>query len=267
MEENMKVRSIVLLTVLGLMLLAFGLPAQAQGPVTIRMGTWTGVDEAAELQKILDQINANNTEYQIVHEPLPSDYYTQIQTQLAGGTAADLLWIDQDHMSMDADGSFLPLTDCVANAAAKTAGDVSDYYPGIISTAMMNDTLYGLPWIAQPVVTYYNKDLFSAAGVSEPTADWTWDDFMSDAKTLTKDTNGDGTTDQWGFSANGWLPPQMFVWQAGGDVISADLATSPIDSPEALEGWKIQCYRRTMAARITEGSKIPVSRRSMAGFI
>lgn len=210
--------------------------AAAQSPVTIRMGTWTGVDEAKQLQAIIDKINTDNTEYQIVHEPLPADYYTQIQTQLAGGTAADLLWMDQNHMSLAADGSFLPLTDCVANAAPQTAGDVKDYYPGIIQTAYQGDTLYGLPWIAQPVVVYYNKDMFDAAGLDQPTADWTWDDFITDAKALTKDTNGDGTIDQWGTIANGWPPPQMFIWQAGGDVISPDLATSPIDSPAAVKG-------------------------------
>ncbi len=227
---------IILLIVMALLVTGALIPAQAQSPVTITLSTWAGVDEAAQLQQIIDKINDGNTEYQIVHQPLPADYYTQIQTQLAGGTAADLLWMDQNHMSLAADGSFLPLNDCVANAKPQSAGDVTDYYPGVIQTAYQGDTLYGLPWIAQPVVVYYNKNLFDAAQIAYPTADWTWDDFIKDAKALTKDTNGDGTIDQWGTIANGWPPPQMFIWQAGGDLISPDLATSPIDSPEAVEG-------------------------------
>ncbi len=225
----------VLACLLALLVLSATVVA-AQSPVTITMATWTGVDEAAQLQQIIDKINAGQTEYQIVHQPLPSDYYTQIQTQLAGGTAADLLWMDQNHMSLGADGSFLPLTDCVANAAPNTAGDVKDYYPGVIQTAYQGDTLYGLPWIAQPVVVYYNKAMFQKAGIAEPTADWTWDDFLKDAKALTQDTNNDGKPDQWGTIANGWPPPQMFIWQAGGDLISPDLATSPIDSDAAVAG-------------------------------
>jgi len=205
-------------------------------PVTIRMATWTGGDEAAQLQKIIDHINNGNTEYQIVHESLTSDYYTQVQIQLANGTAADLLWMDQSHMSWAADGSFLPLKDCVTNAAPKSAGDIQDYFPGIIQTDYQNHVLYGLPWVAQPVVIYYNRNLFDAANLAYPTAEWTWNDFTNTARKLTKDTNGDGTADQWGTTANGWPPPQMFIWQAGGDVISPDLATSPIDSPEALDG-------------------------------
>ena len=231
-------RKLLALCLLALVALSATMVA-AQSPVTIRMGTWTGVDEAKQLQAIIDKINDGNTEYQIVHEAQPADYYTQVQTQLAGGTAPDLMWMDQDHMSLAADGTFLPLTDCVANAKPETAGDVKDYYPGILQTAYQGDTLYGLPWIAQPVVVYYNKGLFDAAKLAYPTDDWTWDDFTKMATELTKDIDGDGKIDQWGTSSGyTWPPPQMFIWQAGGDVMSSDLATSPIDSPEAIAGME-----------------------------
>lgn len=234
-------RRFLLVCVLALALVALSAMAvAAQEPVTLTMSTWAGVDEAAELNAILDEINASQTEYQIVQSPQPADYYVQVQTQLAGGTAADLMWIDQDHMALAADGSFLDLTECVANAEPGTAGDVADYYPGILQTAYQDGVLYGLPWIAQPVVVYYNKGLFDAAGVAYPTADWTWDDFTATAKSLTTDTDGDGTIDQWGVVATDWPPAQMFIWQAGGQVISDDLASSPIDSPEAVEGMNFR---------------------------
>ncbi len=225
-------RKLLLICVLALVALSAAVVA-AQEPVTVRMSTWAGVDEAGELNAIIADINANNTDFQIVQEPIPADYYTQIQTQLAGGTAADLMWMDQDHMALAADGSFMALTDCVADAAPETSGDVNDYYPGVLQMSYIDNTLYGLPWIAQPVVVYYNRALFDAAGLDYPTSDWTWDDFKSDAAALTHD-------DQYGTSFYGWPPPQIFVWQAGGDLISEDLMTSPIDSPEAIAG--IQFY-------------------------
>jgi multiple sugar transport system substrate-binding protein len=208
----------------------------AQEPVTINMSTWAGVGEAAELQVILDEINARQSEYQIVHQPIPSDYYTQVQTQIAGGVGADLYWIDQDNMSLAADGVFLPIDECIADSATQTAGDLSDYYPGILQIAQFDGQTYGLPWISAPVVLFFNRGLFDAAGLDYPTADWTWNDFMSMAEALTLDTDGDGATDQWGFSANGWPPPHIFIWQAGGDVINEDFSESPIDSAEAVEG-------------------------------
>jgi len=230
-------RLVVLVVVL---MLALGaLPSLAQTePVTITISTWAGVDEAAELQVILDEINASQSEYQIVHSPIPSDYYTQVKTQIAGGVGADLYWIDQNNMALASEGVFLPLTDCLAGAEPGTAGDVNDYYPGILAVNIFEDEVYGLPWIAQPVVTYYNKDLFDAAGLAYPDPDWTWDDFTTLAKALTLDTNGDGEIDQWGFTNNSWPPPYIFIWQAGGELISPDFTEAPIDSPEFLEGFE-----------------------------
>ncbi len=233
----MKLRSLIILVVAVVMCASELAPAHAADKVTITISTWTGVDEAAQLQKIIDKINAANTDYQIVHQPIPNDYTTQVKTQLAGGTAADLYWLGNEDMALDSQGIFAPLTDCLKTAPAKSAGDVSDYFPGIIKIAEQDGVVYGLPWIAQPVVVFYNRALFKAANLAEPTADWTWDDFVKDAKALTVKDSG-GKVSQWGFSANGWPPPQMFVWQAGGEVISNDYKTSPIDSPEAISAFK-----------------------------
>jgi multiple sugar transport system substrate-binding protein len=149
-----------------------------------------------------------------------------------------MYWMDQNHMALAADGVFMDLSQCLADSEPQTAGDLSDYYPEILAVNEFEGGVYGLPWIAQPVVTYYNTALFDAAGLDYPTADWTWNDFMDYAAALTQDTDGDGTIDQWGFTNNSWPPPYIFVWQAGGELISDDFTSVPIDSPEFLEGFE-----------------------------
>ncbi len=234
----MIMRRFVIFTLIVLMLVpVFGV-LRAQDKVTITLSTWAGVDESAQLQIILDKINAANSDFQIVHQPIPGDYMTQVKTQIAGNTGADLYWIDQNNMALESEGVFANLNDCVANAAPKTAGDLSDYYPGILAVNQYDGGVYGLPWIAQPVVLYYNKGLFDAAKVAYPEDNWTWNDFVEKAKALTLDTNSDGTTDQWGFSNNSWPPPYIFVWQAGGELISPDFKSVPIDSPEFVKGFE-----------------------------
>jgi multiple sugar transport system substrate-binding protein len=206
--------------------------------VTIRLATWAGVEEAAELQALLDEINPAQDQYRIVHEPAPADYYTKIQTALAGGTSADLMWLSQEYIAGFADqGALLDVTDCIA-ASDNPAANLDDYFPEILKTAQLEGRTYGLPWIAQPVVLYFNRGMFDAAGSEHPTTDWTWEDLEATAADLTTDTDGDGANDQWGFAMNGWPPPQMFVWQAGGDVVSDDMSASPVDSPEAIQGFE-----------------------------
>jgi multiple sugar transport system substrate-binding protein len=204
--------------------------------VKIRLATWAGVDEAKELQAVIDTINAKATSFEIVQEAQPADYYTKLQTNLAGGTAADLLWLSQEYIAGYAQkGVLLDISDRLAKDD-RPAAKLDDYYPSILQTAQYENKTYGLPWIAQPVMLYYNPKLFADAGVAPPDENWTWDDFKAAAAKLTKDTNGDGKADQFGTAFNGWPPIQMFIWQAGGEVISEDKTKSPIDSLEALAG-------------------------------
>lgn len=233
MKHKMLGTLVILLLVLSMM------PAAAQGPVTITISTWAGVGEAAELQVILDAINAENTDFQIVHQPIPSDYYTVVQTQLAGTLGADMFWIDQNNMALKSEGVFMDLAEeCLVDAEPGSAGDLSDYYPGILAVNEFEGGVYGLPWIAQPVVLFYNRALFDAAELDYPEPGWTWDDFMELGMALTLDTDGDGNMDQWGFTNNGWPPPFIFIWQAGGELINADFTEAPIDTPEFLEGFE-----------------------------
>ncbi len=216
--------------------------------VTIRLTTWAGAGESAELQQVLDKINATNTEFQIVHEPAPDDYYTKMQTALAGGTSADLIWLSQEWIAnLASKGALLDITDYLKGDSSPAA-QLDDYFPDVLKTVVYNGRYYGLPWIAQPVVLYYNKKLFDEAGIPYPDASWTWETFKDAAARLTKDTDGDGRNDQWGFTLNGWPPPQMFIWQAGGEVISADLKSCPVDSPEAIQA--LDFYRELMFSDI-----------------
>jgi multiple sugar transport system substrate-binding protein len=204
--------------------------------VTITLATWAGADEAKELQAVIDKINAANSDFEIVHQASPADYYTKLQTQIAGNTAPDLMWLSQEYIANYADnGAILDLTDLVGALSDMPAGDLDDYYPGSLAVSKYNDRLWGLPWIAQPVMLYYNVDAFTTAGLTPPDESWTWDTFKDAAKKLTlKDASGNVT--QYGTAFNGWPPIHMFIWQAGGETISEDLQSSPIDSPEALEG-------------------------------
>jgi multiple sugar transport system substrate-binding protein len=52
-----------------------------------------------------------------------------------------------------------------------------------------NDDLYAGPVNWDTIAIFYNKDLFDAAGVAYPTADWTWDDFADAAAKLTSVEN------------------------------------------------------------------------------
>jgi multiple sugar transport system substrate-binding protein len=204
---------------------------RAQEKVQLRLASWVGEEEGAELQTVIDKVNQAATDYEIVSEPSPAEYLTKLQTTIAGNSAADLFWLSQEDIRGFADrGALLDLTDRLAADESPTA-DLDDYVPAILQTSQYDEKTFGLPWISQPVMLYYNPALFEAAGIAEPDDTWTWDTFKTNAAALTDKAAG-----VYGTSFNGWPPPEMFIWQAGGEVISEDLSSCPIDSPEAIEG-------------------------------
>lgn len=214
---------------------------------TIKLSTWAGADEAKEFQKIIDKLNSKSNEYKIVQDSSPSDYDTRLTTQLSAKGGPDIFWVSAQRASQLATkGAMLDITDKLKsskNDAAKT----SDYFEEALSPFKSKGKIYGLPWIMQPVIMYYNKDMLDKAGVSYPDGTWNWDKFMDAAKKLTIDSNGKHPGDsgfdksnikQWGTSLNGWPPVQMYIWQNGGDVIAKDFSSSPIDTEQAKAGFK-----------------------------
>jgi ABC-type glycerol-3-phosphate transport system substrate-binding protein len=83
-------------------------------------------------------------------------------------------------------------------ADADPAFDADDYYPSVLEQFTWQGQLWGLPADITPFVLEYNKELFSAAGLQEPSPDWTWDGFLETAVALTE---GEGEEKQYGFVA------------------------------------------------------------------
>jgi multiple sugar transport system substrate-binding protein len=72
--------------------------------------------------------------------------------------------------------------------------------------------------------------------VPEPAEDWTWKDFTDTAVALTKDTDGDGKTDQYGagIEAN-LIRLAPFLWSNGANLVRDDLSGFDLDTEEARE--------------------------------
>lgn len=123
--------------------------------------------------------------------------------------------------------------------------DWSDYNENILHQNMMvDDHVYLVPNYTVPFVLFYNKAMLEAAGIESPPE--TWDEMIAAAKKLTRDTDGDGDIDVWGFGqpASSVHPPFVFqtvevlVWLLGGDVAKDGRAL--LDTPEMRQA--VQLY-------------------------
>ena len=243
-------------------------PAAAEaGVVNLQLMGWASSDsENVLLQEIVDGWNSANPDVQVTLNQVP-DYDTKLQTALAGGTPPDIFYIDS-----------FKLPDLVKAGAVEAIGgaltDVEDFYPSMRNAFTVGDTLYCPAKDFSTLALEFNMDLFDAAGVDYPTADWTWDDLRAAAEKLT-----DAEAGVYGMV----LAPDVarwiaFLYQAGGSVTNADFSAMTINSPEALaatefyvsmvtdgfaaqpsdldSGWAGEAFGKGKAAMAMEGNWI-----------
>lgn len=100
---------------------------------------------------------------------------------------------------------------------------------------------FALPQYLGTIAIYYNADMFAYAGIPDPNprADQStmdWEEFESIARRLTRDNDGDGVTDVWGFTKT-MRTNRIYYWMkaAGAEFYGNDERTvSTLNSPEAM---------------------------------
>src|SRR6476469_6301329 len=189
------------------------------GPeATISYSIWGDPQEIKAQQAIVDAFHVANPKSTV--KVTVSDwepYWDKLQTSIAGGDAPDVFAMDgplfPDYQSRDVLLDLKPFID-------RDGYDLTQLADQGVADFTTAGGQFGLPRDLNTIALYYNKAKFDEAGVAYPDDTWDWAKLVDAAKQLTKDTDGDGTMDQWGFYTettdmeNYWLST---VWQNGGD--------------------------------------------------
>jgi multiple sugar transport system substrate-binding protein len=213
-------------------------PASGE-PVAITFSAWGAPEELAVWKQIVSDFEAANPGIKVNVEVSDWDaYWDKLKTQLAANNPPDVFAMDAplflDYQTRGVLANLQPFID-------KNPDMLKDVYPQTLEAYKTADGYYGLPRDFQTIVLFYNKDMFDAAGVAYPTADWTWEDVRTAAKKLTLDTNGDGKIEQYGFVFDQWdMEPgwSEALWSQGGDILSADHTKTLVGEPASRKGWQ-----------------------------
>lgn len=142
----------------------------------------------------------------------------KLLTMIAGGEAPDMYWthtyinpgLAKRNVPLALDDLF----------ASDTSWSPDDYFAGSIADFQLDGKQYAMPRETTASVMIYNKTLIEESGAPLPTEDWSWDDFVEIARTVTR---GEGAEKVYGvanFNANAYT--FVRVWQKGGDVLNED---------------------------------------------
>lgn len=227
-----------------------GCSAPAEGgddSVTITYTNFISNDGNEEnLQKIVDAFEDANPGITVEVTTLPyGDYGTALQTDLAAGTQSDVFDIEYaNYADFQANGVLAPIE----------VSDPSVYRQSVLESYATDGTQYALPSSFSDVVLYYNKDLFDAAGLDYPNADWTWADEKAAAEKLTDQAAG-----VWGsHQPVSFHEYYKVLAQNGGSFLNEARDAAAFNTPEGVEAakWLVE-KSGTIMPTIEQGQGTP----------
>lgn len=167
--------------------------AEGGNNAPVRIGFGASEFERAVYQPLIDAFNAANSDMQVQFVPLEPNFASgrssaEVVQAIAGqaDTFSSLL-VTNDVLSNGA------LTDLRPLIAADPSFDAADYQPGALAGAA-DGGVYLLPHTLNLQLLGYNREVWEAAGLSEPPDDWRWDDLLAAAEQLTRRTGAEVQT-------------------------------------------------------------------------
>lgn len=226
---------------------------------TQQITMWARDSEKNFINLLADAYNASQSAVEVTVSIIPAGTYVQkLGTGVANGTGPDVASIDLIYTPYFASrGALKDITD---------RADALPYRDGLseahLKEGEYDGRLYALPFTAEASVLYYNKTLFSRAGLDPEKPPTTYEE-MLDAATRVRALGGD----VYGFTFAGQCGGcNIFefgphIWASGGDVLSADGTTVLFDSSEVTDAltlwqsmWKADAI--PPAAKTDDGSNM-----------
>ncbi|MFC6356281.1 ABC transporter substrate-binding protein [Luethyella okanaganae] len=168
-----------------------GIVGSGKTVVTVRL--WDD-KVAAAYEASFAEFEQSNSDIAIDVTVIPwSQYWTQLESDVLAGSAADIFWINSSYYADYADKGALLDIDRSFGTNAK-----SGWAPSVVDQFTRNGSLWGIPQLSDAgIAIYYNKAALAASGVSAESLEaLVWnpdpaaDTFLPVVQALTKDTSG-----------------------------------------------------------------------------
>ncbi len=191
----------------------------------VQFASWGSKSEIDILKPILADFEKENPDIKVDFMHIPQNYFQKIHLLFASNTAPDVIFINNLYLPIYANAGLLKEIPRHSELVSE-----SDYYINALNTLSFDNKLYAVPRDVSNLVIYYNKDIFDRNYVPYPKDDWTFDDFLQKSKSLTNQNTFGISFEE---DALYYLP---YLMSAGGGILSDDLKTEIINSPQSQKG-------------------------------
>jgi len=215
---------------------------------TLKIGIWDQ-NQAEGLTKVLADFTTETGIKTSVEVTPWTEYWTLLEAAATGGSLPDVFWMHSNQSQRYMSNKLLmDLTDRISKSSV---AKMSNFPADIVALYALNGRQYAIPKDIDTIGIWYNKKMFTEAGVPFPTDKWTWNDLKDTARKLTNNAKG-----QYGIAFSPVENQQgyyNFIYQNGGNVISADKKKSGWDDPRTIAAMEY------VVSFVTEGISAPLA--------
>jgi len=229
------------LTVLSAALLMSGAAIAAEKQI---VNYWSrhGSSDVAIMQEMAREFNTANPDIEVKLQFLTwgGAYYGKVRSSILAGNPPELFDVAAYAPPMFYDN----VESFSKEELAKIGIKLADFVPAAWEAIKYKGRYYGTVNAILPLGLYYNTDMFKEAGLDPNKPPTNLDEFLAYAKKLTKDTDGDGKIDQWGFMLRNNFVPTPWIWesilvQSGGSILDESLSKAAFNSKEGRDALNL----------------------------
>jgi multiple sugar transport system substrate-binding protein len=230
----------------------------AEARTEVRFCFFGGYEEWKLWQRMAKAFEAENPgiRMKLLYWP-GANYEDKVKLVMAAGTAPDILSAQDEPLPAYSElNQFEDLTPYLERHRQEYAAE--NYFPTSLEAFRYKGVQRAIPWNGGQLMVYYNRRLLREAGLPDPPPrNWTINQFTDYAKKLTRDYNGDGRIDQFGYEINGnWMYSLIpYVWIFGTDIIDPAMKRCTLNNPQgiaAMQWLRDLRYRHHAAPQAAE---------------
>ena len=152
--------------------------------IQLELWDWWGDEQYGPvIEKLCSDFNASQDKYEVVHVNYPwGDVWTKALAATAAGDPPDI--IIQDIRTVTHRAQAKQATELTDLVEAEGEGFMDQFYPQLADAMMYDGGIYGLPFVTDTRILYYDKDAFEEVGLDPEAPPQTWDELVEYARKL-----------------------------------------------------------------------------------
>lgn len=206
----------------------------SSGHVTLDFWYAMGGDAGTAVEDLIARFNASQSDITVV-ATYQGDYTTamaKIYSAIAGETVPNVVQVGGAPL-LGTSSTILPISDFTNN---DSSFDLSLIRPALLEYNTAGGVLWSLPFNNSVPILYYNKDLFTDAGLDPENPPQNLNELLAAAQALTSSPDASGLPTQWGLNTSNdthWFLSTLIL-ENGGQIVNSDETQMLYNSPEAV---------------------------------